>query len=95
MSKIIETDATGQNRTIKDVVTDTPGVTKTVTHGKGTVTKRDFTNTTTPNTTRTTVETATGGGGQVQTSTKSERVNLGFQISFSIPLTGTVPTNCQ
>lgn len=95
MSKIIEADKTGANRTIKETTTETPGVVETTTFGKASTTTRNFVNTTEPNVTRTTTETPTGGGGQVQTSTKREKVNRGFAITFSIPLTGTVPTTCK
>lgn len=95
MSKIVEKDGSGANRTIKEITTETPGVIETTTHGKGTVTNRNFVNTTEPNITRTTTETPTGGGGQTSTSTKREKVNRGFAIAFSIPITGTVPTNCK
>lgn len=94
MSKTIEKDRTGSNRKINEVTTDTPGVIETTTFGKASTTTRNLVNTTEPNVTRTTTETPTGGGGQVQKSTKTEKVNRGFQIAFSIPLTGTVPTNC-
>jgi hypothetical protein len=94
MAKTTEKDQMGFNRTTDETVTDTPGVTKTTQHGRGTRTDRNFTNTTTPNTTRTTTETPNGGGGQTNLGTKKEGHNLGFRMTFSIPLTGTVPTNC-
>ena len=94
MPKTIEDDKMGFNRKTNETVTDTPRTIQTTNHGQGNRNDRNFVSTTTPNTTRTSVTTPGAGGGQTNLGTKKEGHNLGFRMTFSIPITSPIPTNC-
>lgn len=75
-----------------ETVTVKPATVQTTSHGQGNRSDRDLVSVTTPNITRETLSSSKKSGGPSSKSVKIQRANLGFQISFSIRLTGIKPT---
>lgn len=97
-SQVDQETKLGYDQISNETVVSTPDLTKTVFHGRGSKNERALTSTSKQNGAKVTEGESHSVGeknmasNSVVSRVSVERANIGFQIAFSIPLTGIIPT---